>query len=305
MTSGRQGLYMFDDLVVLDWSASAKPKRGKDSIWIGQAGVAACAPVNLATRSAAMADLKQRIADSCNHGRRILVGADFPFAYPAGFARALTGKDGAMAIWDWLLAHVQDADNNANNRFQLADIINQRFPGTGPFWGRPSGLSLLHLPEKGSARTDMPFTERRAVEALEPGLQPVWKLYTTGSVGSQALLGIARLAALRKDLGSLCAVWPFEPIADAQVVLAEVWPSLLAADVRAAEGRYPCRDAAQVDLLARALAHLAPQDWAEIMPDLGPNAVEEGWILGAGKSALLRHSLARALTSADQINRRV
>ncbi|MEF3046479.1 molybdopterin-binding protein [Pseudotabrizicola sp. L79] len=284
----------FDSVIILDWSAAAKPTRGKDSIWIGQAGAGAAAPVNPATRAEAMALLRGRIAAARAKGLRVLVGADFPFGYPQGFAAALTGQDRALALWGWLMGQVQDAPDNANNRFDLAARINAQLPGVGPFWGRPSGLDLPDLPEKGSLRADMPFAERRVVEAQEPKAQPVWKLFTTGSVGSQALLGIAHLARLRADLGADCAVWPFEPSGAAGVVLAEVWPSLLAEQVAAAEGLYPCKDAAQVDLLAKALAGMAPGDLAGLMaPDAAAGVLaEEGWILGAGKADALRAGLA-------------
>ena len=282
----------FDEIIVLDWSAAATPRQGKDSIWIGQAGKA---PVNPATRDAAMALLHARIDSARAMGRRVLLGADFPFAYPAGFARALTGQSGALAIWDWLLTHVQDGPDNANNRFQLADRINAGLPGTGPFWGRPSGLALPHLPARGTQRHDMPFAEKRRVEARETGLQPVWKLFTTGSVGSQALLGIARLAAMRRRLGPRCVVWPFEPLEGADVVLAEVWPSLLAPQVKAVEKAYPCRDAAQVDLLARALRALRCDDWERLLSPAEDGLEEEGWILGAGMAAVLQQALARAM----------
>lgn len=282
----------FDEILVVDWSAAATPRQGRDSIWIGQAGRP---PVNPATRAAAMAVLDDRIDRARAQGRRVLIGADFPFAYPAGFARSLTGRPGALAVWDWLLAHVQDGPDNANNRFRLADDINAGLPGTGPFWGRPSGMVLPNLPAKGTERRNMPFAEKRQVEAREAGLQPVWKLFTTGSVGSQALLGIPRLAALRRRLGPGCAVWPFEPVTGADVVMAEVWPSLLSREVKAAEHDYPCRDAAQVDLLARALSALEPEDWTTLL-NLKEDALEEeGWILAAGRKDLLRAALARAV----------
>lgn len=287
----------FDTVIILDWSAAARPAKGKDSIWIGQAGAGACPPANPSTRAAAMAEVADRIARARAAGHRVLIGADFPFAFPRGFARALTGREGALAVWDWLVDHIEDGVDNANNRFVLADRINAAMPGIGPFWGRPSKVDLSHLPTHGSRRSGSPFPEHRAVETLERGTQPVWKLYTTGSVGSQALLGIARLAALRSALGPACAVWPLEPAVGADVVLVEVWPSLLAAEVRAAEGSYSCRDAAQVDLLSRALAGLSSADLAALMAPPLPAAdlAEEGWILGAGQAAVLRAALAADL----------
>jgi molybdopterin molybdotransferase len=276
----------FDEIIIVDWSAASKPGRGKDSIWIGQAGGSRLAPVNPATRTEAMEILRDRIAAARSAGRKVLIGADFPFGYPKGFAEALTGKSGALAVWEWLEASVEDGADNANNRFALADQINQKMGKNAPFWGRPRSLRLAHLPERGHDRGEMRFAERRRVEAHEPGTQPVWKLYTTGSVGSQALTGIARFAKLRAELGAICAVWPFENIEAAEVVFAEVWPSLMRSEVKAVEGLYPCRDAAQVDVLARALAAapLAPLFETGESPEV---LAEEGWILAAGKAELL------------------
>jgi molybdopterin molybdotransferase len=287
----------FDGVIIVDWSAAAKPTTGKDSIWIGQAGSGVQPPVNAPTRHAAMEVLQSRIEVARASGQRLLIGADFPFAYPQGFAKALTGREGALALWQWLAAEVQDAPDNANNRFELANRINKGFPGVGPFWGCPAHLDLPHLPAKGSARQYMPFAERRAVEAAERGTQPVWKLFTTGSVGSQALLGIPRLAKLKADLGSACAVWPFEPLEDAEIVLAEVWPSLLTKEIAELEARYPCKDAAQVDILARAIAGLPTERMAALLkPDASLELLqEEGWILGAGAVQDLRSGLGETV----------
>lgn len=295
----------FGSVIVVDWSASSVPKRGKDSIWIGQHGMGATAPVNPATRDEAMDVLDDRITAARAQGHRVLVGADFPFGYPAGFAKAVTGVETASALWQWFARNVVDRDDNSNNRFALADRINETLGGTGPFWGRPHRLNLSSLPEKGTDRRNQPFAEKRMVEVLEPKAQSVWKLYTTGSVGSQAMLGIARLARLRHRFGSDCAVWPFEPTDAAGIVLAEVWPSLLAAEVRACEDAYAAKDAAQVDLLARSLAGLTATEMAGLLlPDADPAVIqEEGWILGAGQVEVLRQGLARKISDQADLAR--
>ena len=275
----------FDRVIVLDWSASSTPKRGADSIWIGEVSAAgALPPVNCATRDAAMAHLSARIAAE---GGRLLIGADFPFAYPTGFARILTGQRDALAVWDHLAGLIEDRADNTNNRFAVAADINRRFSGVGPFWGCPPAAQTPDLPAKGTTRTGHEMPERRVCERLASGTQPVWKLYTTGSVGSQALLGLPRLARLRADHPGRIAVWPFEDCATVPVVLAEVWPSLLAPAVTAAvlAGRYAVKDAAQVDLLARALWQMSQDDAlaALMSPDVAPEVLaEEGWILGIG-----------------------
>jgi molybdopterin molybdotransferase len=90
------------------------------------------------------------------------------------------------------------------------------------------------------------------------------------------------------------------------VVLAEVYPSLLAAEVTAACGtdptlprnrKGPIKDSAQVKLLAGALARLSRE--GRLDPLLAPDAEaatlrEEGWILGVGHESALRAAAAPA-----------
>ena len=284
---------IFDRIAILDWSAASTPSPARpsaDAIWIGVAGAGESYH---RTRAGAMKRLGDLVAETLSRNQRLLIGADFPFGWPPGLAAALTGQPLALALWDWLAAHVEDAPDNRNNRFALAAAINARFPGIGPFWGRPSSLTLPDLPDRGSDRQGHGFPERRAVEALVPTAQPCWKLYTTGSVGSQALLGIPALSRLCRSFPGQIAVWPFQPCDKAPVVLAEVYPSLLAAEVRRDMARDPTaiKDAVQVRLLARALARLdrgatlAPL----FTPPLPPEVLaEQGWILGAGHQAALR-----------------
>jgi hypothetical protein len=274
-----------DAVLVLDWSAASTPSPARpsaDAVWIGRADAAGLAAQYHRTRATALAALSAAVAAALAAGERLLIGADFPFGYPAGFAAALTGEARALALWRWFAAQVEDAPDNANNRFALAAAINARFAGRGPFWGRPAGLDLPGLPARGRDRSFRWPEERRLVERLLPRTQPVWKLYTTGSVGSQAILGIAALARLRAAFAGRIAVWPFEDCATTPVVLAEVWPSLLAAEVRAACAADPAaiRDAVQVRLLA---ARLYGRDLRPLLAPEAPAALlaEEGWILGA------------------------
>ena len=277
----------FARVIVLDWSAANVPRRGKDSIWIGEAGGSAAPPVNPPTRAAAQAYLAARIAAALAAGERLLIGADFPFGYPSGFSEMITGQPGALPLWAWLSRHLTDTDTNSSNRFRLAARINARLPGIGPFWGRPAGLDLPGLPARGTERHGHGLPEWRHADRLARGAQSVWKLFTTGSVGSQALTGIPRLEALRHAFPGQIAVWPFEPARRAPVVLAEVFPSLINARVAAAAG-YACKDAAQVDLLARALHRLGDGIAPLLQPDATPQVLlDEGWILGLGHEAAL------------------
>jgi hypothetical protein len=127
-------------------------------------------------------------------------------------------------------------------------------------------------------------------------MQPIWKLFQNGSVGSQALLGIPHVAALRNDavLSPVSRVWPFEtglgalpsrPKRDYLIVHAEIYPSLLPIQPAAGE----VKDSVQVRTMA---AHFAALDDAGELSTLfaGPADLtpedrkrverEEGWTLG-------------------------
>lgn len=272
----------FGTVAVVDWSSSAtrSPARpSADAIWIGTASATGEGATYHRTRATAEAALRDLIAAERAAGRRLLIGFDFPLGYPVGFAARLTGTPHARAVWHWLAGQITDAPDNANNRFAVADAINAQFGGAGPFWGRPTSLPLSHLAE--TKAVDYPrlgLQERRLIDQTIPKAQPVWKLYTTGSVGGQALMGLPVIHRLSNLPG--VAVWPFDA-PDAPVVLAEVYPSLLADKVALAGG---IKDEAQVRLLARALWRLSSQ--GQLAPLFAtppaPVTTEEGWVLGAG-----------------------
>lgn len=297
---------LFDAYIVVDWSANRTPKRGADSIWYAlytrsARGLRRRRLVNPPTRLQARKELAGLLADLGTDGRRTLIGFDFPNAYPQGFARA-AGFRGRpwRAIWDGLSAMIEDGPDNANNRFAVAAALNARISGRGfPFWGCPANQAAQTL----SMRKNGPYggeqlAERRLCEAYLPSTQPCWKLYTTGSVGGQALTGIPVKRSLRDDpaLAPHSLVWPFETglggdLPDScRIVMAEVYPSILPVQPRTGE----VKDALQVCATARAFAH---RDAAGLLAvDLaGPDGLseaqrrmierEEGWILGAGTFA--------------------
>lgn len=279
----------FDRVIVVDWSARSRPSPPRpvaDAIWVGAAGEA---PVYHRTRAAAEAALAEVITAARAAGQRLLVGFDFPFGYPAGFAAAVTGRAGARALHGWLAANVTDRPDNGNDRFGLAARLNGLYPAPGPFWGRPATLDLPGLsPTRPKDYAALGLAERREVERAIPRAQPVWKLYTTGSVGSQALLGLPVVHRLAARLGA--AVWPFDGWRGAGVVLAEVYPSLLGQGL-AARDPDGIADRVQVAALSRAFARLGEGDMLARMLDAVPDGDarrEEGWILGAGAERDLR-----------------
>ncbi|MCE0504467.1 molybdopterin molybdenumtransferase MoeA [Roseivivax sp. GX 12232] len=269
---------------MVDWSGGndTGPRPRKDAIWLCEAGGD---PEYLRNRQAAEARLAALLAEARDAGERVLIGFDFPFGYPAGFAEALTGRADPFALWDWFEAALEDSPRG-NNRFALADRINARFPGTGPFWFNGGNADLPHLPRR-DTRAGHGMAEHRAAEAGIKGVFSTWQMGGAGAVGGQVMTGLPVLNRLRRRFGA--AVWPFEPeaLAEAPAVFVEIWPGLINRAVKAAETAGGIRDAHQVRLLARALATL-PQEVLEGM--LAVSAPEEGAILGAGQEAALERA---------------
>jgi molybdopterin molybdotransferase len=271
-------LSLFDKVIIVDWSGGndrgASPK--KDAIW---ACVAGEIPVYLRNRALAEDWIGTQIA-ACQG--RVLIGFDFPFGYPEGFAEVVTGQADALALWTWFEARVEDSPK-ANNRFDLAGELNRHFAGVGPFWGNALAREIVDLPRKGRSRYGHGMREKRAAEAQAKGAFACWQMSGAGSVGGQTMMGLPVLARLRARFES--AAWPFEPWREARVVLAEVWPSLIAQSVVRQQVEGEIKDAAQVRVLAGKIAGLSDTVLAAMLDVTEPRALTEGWILGLGREA--------------------
>jgi hypothetical protein len=307
---------LFDTYLAVDWSARSLPSPAapsRDALWVAEATLDAQAPgLHIAasywrTRHACIAHVRARLLAHVAAGRRVLVGFDFPYGYPAGYAAALHLPASAppwRRIWDALAGLIVDEPTNANNRFAVAARLNARCgpPGPGPLWGCPlaacaptlapisPGYPYVVGPGRFLARI-------RRAEARAPGTQPAWKLLGQGSVGGQALLGIPYVRALRDDpaLAPASRVWPFEtgftptPTASGgpAIVHAEIWPGIVPGTLDPA---FPIRDEAQVRaVVAWLAAHDAGGTLGALFappPGLTPDDLivcrdEEGWLLGA------------------------
>ena len=308
---------LFDIYLAIDWSARSQPspaRPSRDAIWVEELAAAGIdgrpleAEPYHRTRRQCLAHLQERLQYHTAQGRRVLVGFDFACGYPAGFARSL-GLSGAAppwrGLWDLLSGLVQDDDDNHNNRFEVAAQLNARCgrPAPGPFWGCPAARQLPFLtakmhPERfpypvgdGQQLANLRWTDLRI-----RGVQPVWKLLGVGSVGSQSLVGIPVVHALRFDpaLAAFSRVWPFEtgftpepaPAGGPFILYAEIWPGAAPGPL---DPLLSVRDQAQVHLVTRWLNQLDEQgqlgglfDAPPDLPDDGRRAAveEEGWILG-------------------------
>ena len=302
---------IFDTHIIVDWSARSKPspaRPAKDSIWwcAAKDGVAEN-PKYARTRHEAIDHLAALLGAELDADRRTLVGFDFPFGYPAGVARDLTGRPSALALWDWLDDRIEDARDNGNNRYEVAQTINRIYPGVGPCWGRPANWPYPDVPTRKSARTrrDTHPPERRIADRRAKGAKTVWQLAYAGSVGSQVLLGLPALKRLVGDprIKGQAVIWPFETglsAPDAPVVIAEIYPSLLKPEIRQRRKQGEILDAAQVRVNANAFARLdkrcrlAPLFGGDMkLPEKKRRIVEteEAWILGLGHEDALRDAL--------------
>jgi precorrin-8X/cobalt-precorrin-8 methylmutase len=288
----------FDRYVVVDWSASATPKTGADSIWIADTiADPTDSPTlhNPATRLEAER-LLDAIIESASEARTLLA-VDASLGYPAGTA-ALFGFVGRPwdSMWRAVAERSVDDARNANNRFEVASTLNALAgSGSGPFWGVPAGRADPHLgPTKVRSVGVAEFrTCERSLRA--DGLSPAscWQLLGVGSVGSQTLTLLPVLRRLL-DRHDRVGVWPFTTGLRApsptlgDVVIAEVWPTAFAPEIPIGM----IRDAAQVIGVAQALrdadASREIDPW--FTPEVAPSdreAVEneEGWMLGPRRSA--------------------
>jgi len=297
-------LSAFDRYIAVDWSAANGPVTGKDSIWIGEtvrtpSGIEPRPSRNPRTRTAAMRMIEDILLDALGRGQRVMLGFDFVFGYPRGAAEALTGEPGWASIWRTLAALVDDGDDNRSNRFEVAARLNQELGAHGPhYWGHPPGRSYAGLTPTRPVSAYGLVPEHRIAEDWSRGPQAVWKLTGIGSVGSQSMLGIARLEQLRCDprfAGSI-AIWPFETgfalDLSRAITVVEIYPSLLEHD-RTVEPR----DRAQVEACVRRYAELDAAGTLEDvlaapagLSDDDREAVlgEEGWIAGVGHEGVLR-----------------
>jgi hypothetical protein len=227
----------------------------------------------------------------------VLVGLDFAFGYPAGFARVL-GLDASRGAWravhEHIAASVTDSPDNAHNRDAFAEACNRRIGAPGPFWGcakrAVSGdltqhrVGVFDWPHRGLG--DWRLTDVQARRRTTT--QSVWKLNCGVSVGGQTILGIKHLHALATAVGG--RIWPFDgwqTDGEPGVWFAEIFPSLVSypewlgayAATRDRTQVQSCvRRAAERDAAGRLVKDMARP---AMLDDAAFPAVqgEEGWIL--------------------------
>ena len=311
---------LFDAYVMVDWSGSNRRRAARqDCIWIAHGPATAAAPATVSPRSRTEAEqilraqLRPIVAAK---EKRVLLCADFGYGYPTGFALLLSNSVSATVprwrvVWQYLREHVQDdrgtkpgrQPTNRSNRFEVASAVNAAVSSPaspGPFWCLFKAGGYACVPQK---RPPQPFgcaagnidplriTDRRAKSDTP------FRLFGTGSVGSQVLTGIPRLESIRFDseFARCSAVWPFETgwasateswlDPELRVVHAEIYPGVRAPHSDTIKDRgqvramwHWARDLDAKNLLIKEFA-IPPGITSGSEEDIVIRR-EEGWILG-------------------------
>jgi hypothetical protein len=214
---------LFNAYVMVDWSAAASPKQGKDSVWIGVLKRdirfrPTFEAFNPATRREGEAQLREVMADLRRRGDKALVGFDFSLGYPAGTAEMLKTKTLDWAgLWAFLAANVVDKADNTNNRFAVAAKMNRLMTDQPwPFWGAPAKDAQRWLSTtKPAIPADFPLGQLRLTDLATQGLgkagaKSVWQVFGNGTVGSQTLMGVPAVKRFLDELGDKALLWPFQ-----------------------------------------------------------------------------------------------
>ena len=151
--------------------------------------------------------------------RRILVGADFSFAYPycdqnAYFPGHLEGPESAPALWQAVETICQDEPN---------------FYG-GPFYkdqAAPFSQYLCYQTYKGPHFDNNRL--RRTEQACElMGTRPTCPFKCVGpdQVGAGSAAGMRALHFLATNHSNILSIWPFDSLVESKSTLVEIFPRL-------------------------------------------------------------------------------
>jgi molybdopterin molybdotransferase len=254
----------FDTIVVADWSARSAPSpRGpaRTRSFSGSAATDMSRRSTSGPGSQAMRSLRpdRRRAQG---GRRILAAFDFPFAYPNGFARAVTGEPTIRsALWARSCGVVEDDDRNGNNRFEVAARLNNAGSADGTVLGSSGWPRSTGLPFRKPGYAPFPFAEKRRIETLLPRAKSCFSLWARGRSGRRRCSGSRVCRGCASRYGEAISVAPFEAAGHAR----SFWPSAtpVCSPTRSrpacASGEIP--DRAQVRILAHAFPGCLPPAW--------------------------------------------
>jgi hypothetical protein len=234
----------FDRFVAVDWSGA---RGAYDGIAVAECRAGSDAPslISPPGRNWRRRDFSVWLEEQAGRDEAMLIGIDCAFSLPREASEAmLGGPHDAPALWRYIDRHCADRDD---------------FYG-GDFVGRSEHAPLFWSAGKRPAD----FIEhRRATELAchRAGLgtpESPLKLIGARQVGKGGLAGMRVFARLRRNLGEIFAVWPFDPVEAARVVCVELYPRLFLRMAKHGNGKV--RTLSQLD---RCLAALATGPYAD------------------------------------------
>lgn len=217
----------FDQYIFADYSGAKKERAQKKAIVLAISSGGVEVSLTHHTRDELFEVLKNLLHDAHQQGKRVIGGVDHSYSFPVGFYEIITAQP--WSHWDQML---EMFENEQGDMREWASRVNEQIKKRlqvdyGPFWG--PHFQEVRNPNFPFHTTGM--KERRLVEENCRKMKPIYQIGGNGSVGLQALYGIAYLARLRKyckeqNIPFFC--WPFDgwQLPTRGHVWMEVYPTL-------------------------------------------------------------------------------
>ncbi len=292
---------VFDRFIGIDWSGAEA--EGQSGIQVAQIQreTKRLEPIPPKRRNWSRRDVLQFVESLTD--RRTLVGLDFAFSVPwhngeESIPACLGELRGVRDLWAFIDHFCKDAPHFYGGPIWLSD--ESPFRPFIKFWSRDKQYEGPLFNGGQFRKTEM--------AAQKCGLQPKSVYRMAGpQVGAGSFAGMRVLRALAQSKSTEIAIWPFEAIENAKVVVAEVYPAVFyqkAGQMRPTKRQFRTGAYAKIvtDVLdffgvrdstgpksidaidalvsAAAIYSLSQRPDAFSLPDDASVALKEGWILG-------------------------
>ncbi|TCP58171.1 hypothetical protein EV586_102623 [Tumebacillus sp. BK434] len=215
----------FDRYAFADYSGSSSLRLQKKHIVLAVSG----AEPEHFTREELYLRVCDLLAEATAAGERVVLGFDHSYSFPQGFFEKVTGS--SPVSWDEVTALLTGAEADGRGWAARINGLFQTRHGVavgGPFWGPNFQLQSKRPPFPYAA---LGMSERRLVEERCRKMKPIYQVGGAGSVGLQAICGIAYLTRLRRfcrEQGIPLFAWPFDGwvLPETGHVLVEMYPTL-------------------------------------------------------------------------------
>lgn len=221
-TSRRRVMLGFDYFIGIDWSGAKGRAKGR----VKALKAAICGPGKSSPKlmqpqkgkNWCRDELIDAIIQEASH-KRLLVGADFAFAFPycdrgAYFPGFQGGPESVSALWNVIETICKDKDNYYG----------------GPFYQdqtTPFSQYLLYQTYKGS-HFDITRLRKTEQTCLNMGARPTCSFKCVGpdQVGPGSVAGMRALNYIARNHSKTISIWPFDSLMEGKSALVEIFPRL-------------------------------------------------------------------------------